>query len=483
MFRGNAEADIRRNLIRKGYIKGIIGLPPNLFYGTGIPACIIIIDKENAHNRKAIFMIDGSAGYMKDGPKNRLRDMDIHRIVDVFNKRLEIAKYSRMVGIEEIEKNEFNLNIPRYIDSQQAEDIQDIEGHLCGGIPASDIDALDRYWSVCPRLRNKLFSENRLGYVDLAVTKEAIKPTIYEHEEFVTFMQSMEGLFDDWRQRYARKLKGLSVGLQPKALIKKISEDLLTHYTGKLLIDKYDVYQHLMDYWTVTMQDDCYLIAADGWKATTYRVIEVKKDKDGKPGKEVDMGWTCDLVPKTLIVARYFAAAPKAITNLEVKLETLTAQLDEMEEEHSGDDGAFAELEKVTFATVRARLKELAKEGGDLNQDEFQVIKGYLDLCTEEIQLKRALRDAEEKLDALAYAKYLTLTEAEVKTLVVNDKWLAALNVAIHGEIERISQTLTRRVKELAERYETPLPKQVSRAKDLEQIVDAHLQRMGFTWA
>src|SRR5438132_9367609 len=160
LFRSNAEADIRRALVRRGYIKGIIGLPANLFYGTGIPACIIVIDKEDAHARRGIFMIDASAGYMKDGNKNRLRSMDIHKIVDVFNKRLELPKYSRTVGFEEIEKNEFNLNIPRYIDSQQAEDIQDIEGHLRGGIPAADVDALQRYWDTCPKMRKTIFKTN-----------------------------------------------------------------------------------------------------------------------------------------------------------------------------------------------------------------------------------------------------------------------------------------------------------------------------------
>src|SRR5205823_1155047 len=184
LFRGNAEANIRRNLIRKGYIKGIIGLPTNLFYGTGIPACIIVIDKENAHARKSIFMIDASAGFMKDGPKNRLRAQDIHKIVDVFNKRLEVPRYSRMVSVDEIEKNEFNLNLPRYIDSQTPEDIQDIEGHLKGGIPAADVDALEPYWRVCPQLRQTLFKTNRPGYFDLAIDKSATKPTIYEHPEF-----------------------------------------------------------------------------------------------------------------------------------------------------------------------------------------------------------------------------------------------------------------------------------------------------------
>jgi len=161
LFRGNAEAEIRRNIIRRGYIKGIVGLPANLFYGTGIPACIIVIDKENAHTRKGIFMIDAGKGFMKDGNKNRLREQDIHRIVDVFNRQLEIDKYSRMVPFAEIEKNEYNLNIPRYIDSQEAEDIQDIEAHLLGDIPDADINALKNYWKMYPNLKTALFGKSR----------------------------------------------------------------------------------------------------------------------------------------------------------------------------------------------------------------------------------------------------------------------------------------------------------------------------------
>ena len=201
LFRGNAEADIRRNLIRRGYIKGIIGLPANLFYGTGIPACIVVVDKEGAAARQGIFILDASKGGIKDGNKNRLREMDIHKIVDVFNEQTEHPKYSRMVSFEEIEKNEFNLNIPRYIDSQEAEDIQDIEGQLRGGIPVTDVDALDQYWSVCPQLRGSLFTEMRPTYLRLAIDKSAIKPAIYEHPEFAGFKTEMEALFIDWRDK------------------------------------------------------------------------------------------------------------------------------------------------------------------------------------------------------------------------------------------------------------------------------------------
>jgi type I restriction enzyme M protein len=478
LFRGNAEADIRRNLIRRGYIKGIIGLPANLFYGTGIPACIVVIDKENAHTRKGIFMIDASAGFMKDGPKNRLRDCDIHKIVDVFNRRDDSdPKYARTVSIEEIEKNDFNLNIPRYIDSQQAEDIQDIEGHLKGGIPSRDVDAdvgpLAAYWKVCPQLRQALFKANRPGYVDLATPKQAIKSTIYEHAEFVAYIADMNGHFAAWRQRVAQTLKNLQPGSHPKTVIHDLAEDLLAHYAGKPLIDRYAVFQHLMDYWSATMQDDCYLIAADGWKAETSRIVETNKK-----GKEVDKGWTCDLIPKPLIVSRYFAAQQATIREQEAALENIAAQMAEMEEEHGGEEGLFAELDKVNKATVTARLKEI--KGDPEAKDEAAALNAWLKLCTQEADLKKLLKEAESELDALAYAQYPKLSEADIKTLVVEDKWLAAIDADIHGEMDRISQALTQRVKELAERYETPLPTLTGKVSELSAKVAAHLKKMGF---
>ena len=371
LFRGNVEADIRRALVRKGYIKGVIGLPANLFYGTGIPACIVVIDKSDAKARKGIFMIDASGGFMKEGPKNRLRAMDIHRIVDTFDKRLDVPKYARMVPFAEIEKNEFNLNLPRYIDSQTPEDLQDIAGHLQGGIPAADIDALERFWAICPKLRNALFKKRRPGYLDLAVEKAAIKPAIYEHPEFSAFIAGMNAHFDAWRRKSAAALKALKVGCHPKEVIGERSESLLAHYAGKPLIDSYDVYQHLMDYWTATMQDDVYLIAADGWKAETSRIIE--KDKKGK---EKDKGWTCDLIPKPLIVARYFAKEQAAIDQLAADLEGVTGRLAELEEEHGGEEGAFAELDKVNNANVAARLKEI--KGDKDAKDESAVLNEWL---------------------------------------------------------------------------------------------------------
>lgn len=473
LFRGNAEADIRRNLVRKGYIKGIIGLPANLFYGTGIPACIIVIDKAEATGRKGIFMIDASSGFMKDGPKNRLRSQDIHKIVDVFTKGLEFPKYSRMVSLEEIEKNDFNLNLPRYIDSQEPEDLQDIEGHLRGGIPQADVDALSRYWDVCPGLKSALFTPNRPGYLDLEVDKASIKTAIFEHAEFVAFMSGMQAHFMLWREAACATLKSLTPGFAPKDLAVRLSEDLLTHYTGRPLIKHYNVYQHFMDYWAAIMQDDCYLIAADGWSARTYRLIETDKK-----GKTKDKGWACDLVPKHLIVARYYAKEQAALDALMVELETVSGHMTELEEEHGGDEGVFAELDKINKANVSTRLKEIRFDA--TAKEEAAILNKWLKLCQQEADLKKKVKEAEADLDMAAYRHYPKLTEAEIKALVVEDKWLASLELAIHGEMDRISQALTQRVRTLAERYDTPMPVLSKRVAELETKVRGHLERMGF---
>jgi type I restriction enzyme M protein len=482
LFRGNAEAQIRTNIIRRGYIKGIIGLPANLFYGTGIPACIIVLDKENAENRKGIFMIDASKGFAKDGNKNRLRDQDIHKIVDVFNKQLEVEKYSRMVPVTEIESHEYNLNIPRYIDSQEPEDIQDIEAHLLGGIPTADIDALHSYWEVYLTLRETLFTAgDRDHYTKLLIAHDAIKPAIFSHPEFTSYSKKVNAVFGQWENKVISKLKGITVGDKPKRLIHEISENLLQAFSDIKLINKYDVYQHLMVYWSETMQDDCYLIAADGWKAETYRIIEtISKGK--KKGQEIDKGWACDLIPKQLMIDRYFKEEQKTINDLESEIESLEAKLTELEEEQGGDEGVFSDMDKVNKANVTARLKELKNESDESADEEKAVLNEWLKLYDNHATLKKKLKDAETALDDNVYKKYPTLTAGEVKIIVVEDKWMAALEGDIKTEMDRISQRLTGRIKELAERYESTLPELTSEVEALEQKVQTHLKDMGFVW-
>ena len=473
LFRGNVEAEIRKNIIRKGFIRGIIGLPANLFYGTGIPACIVVIDKENADGRKGIFMIDAGKGFIKDGNKNRLREQDIHKIVDVFNKQAEVPKYSRMVSVEEIEQNEYNLNIPRYIDSQQAEDIQDIEAHLLGDIPGQDIDDLDNYWQVYSTLKDALFTlSSREGYVTLTIPSDEIKHTIFSHPEFTDYTREIDTSFNKWKDECIPILKNLDVDTKPKEVIHNLSESILASFADKDLIDHYDIYQHLMTYWIETMQDDVYLIAADGWKAELSRVNQ-KKDE-----------WDSELVPKQLVINRYFAAEQKAIEQLEADRDGISRQIEEMEEEHSGEEGLMEEVKsdkgKISKGNVQKRIKEIKKDIDADDLKELNVLEAYLELIDEEANAKKQIKDVQKGLDNRVIDRYKVLTEDEIKTFVVDDKWMAAIGGDVKSEMERISQRLARRIKELAERYVTPMPELNANVSELEMKVNGHLEEMGF---
>ncbi len=484
LFRGNAEAEIRKNLIRQCLIKGIIGLPANLFYGTGIPACILLLDKEYAaeqlalpEKKRGIFMIDASKGFIKDGNKNRLREQDIHKIVDVFNKKLEIPKFSRFVPYTEIAdaKNDFNLNIPRYIDTQEPEDLQDISSHLLGDIPGADINALEAYWKVYPSLKSVLFRDSkRKGYYHPVIDKDEVKETIFHHPEFTVFSKKMDKVFAGWKSKTTDRLKALKKGCKPKQVISEIAEELLSNYDNISLIDKYDIYQHLMNYWLETMQDDLYIVAIDGWKAEPYRVL--LKDKKGR---DVDKGWTCDLIPPSLIVDTYFKKEQEALERMESEKENLNSQLEEMEETHGGDEGYFSQFDKVNKAQVARRLREL--KGDNSARDEIKVLQEYLDLAEQAATLNVSMKEAAESLDQLAYNQYKKLSEQDVKLLVVEAKWMKAIRQAVKSEMDRISQRLAQRIRELIERYESTLPEINKEVAILEKKVNLHLAKMGFS--
>lgn len=495
LFRGNAEAVIRQQLVRSGYLKAIIGLPANLFYGTGIPACILVLDKENAQARKGIFMVDASKGFKKDGPKNRLREQDLHKIVDTFTRQEESdPRYARMVPVSEIAdpKNDYNLNLPRYIDSTEPEDLQDIHAHLCGGIPGRDLDALGHYWKIMPGVRSVLFQTLRPGYSALRIPQSEIKATIFAHTEFTGFTTKAKKLFTKWQAASVPLLKGLAKDGHPKPLIETIAEDLLATFKTAPLLDAYDVYQHLMDYWAETMQDDCYLIADAGWiaGARPREIVQVKnkenklvwpEKEDFKKGKR---RFKSDLIPAALLIARYFAAERDAIAALEAELASIEQQLDEMREEHSGEDGLLAEViegegekQKITAKALKARLKDIGKNKDDA--EERQALEAYAALLDQQAETKTRLKTAQDDLEAKLDAKYPTLTEADIQTLVVDDKWQATLAAAVQGELDRVSQTLTGRIRQLAERYATPLPELTSEVEFFAAKVDVHLQRMG----
>lgn len=477
LFRGNTEADIREKLIRKGYIKGIIGLPANLFYGTGIPACIIVIDKEYADNRKSIFIIDASKGFIKDGNKNRLREQDVHKIVDVFNNMKEIPKYSKIVSFGEIEKNEFNLNIPRYIDNQEEEDLQNIEAHLMGDIPQKDIEDLSNYWEVFKSLKDLLFiKSSREKFCKLKVEKDKIKETIFENEEFKNYSAKVVEKTIIWKDKYKKELKEINAETSPKELIFKMSEDILSLFSDYNLIDKYDIYQHLMNYWLDIMKDDAYMIVENGWKAE----LSFELDKNGKikPDK-----WECELIPKKYIIDRYFIKEKEEIENLEIEKEEISSKKEEYEEENSGDEGVLEELKSdkgtISKKSITDKIKELKQD--KWIKEELEIVNKYYELFEKEAEISKVIKDKMKELDEMAKAKYKELSEEDIKNILINDKWMPKIEEDIKGELERISYKLANRIKELYERYEETLPNIEKEVETFETKVENHLKRMGFT--
>lgn len=487
LFRGNAEAEIRAKIIDKGYIKGIIGLPVNLFFGTGIAACIIVLDKSEAVTRKGIFMIDASKDFIKDGNKNRLREQDIRKIVDVFINELEVAKYSRFVPYNEIkEKNGYNLNISRYIDTSEAEDVQNVEGHLQGGIPNSDIDGLEKYWSVFPTLKEHLFeSIDRKGFSMLKINKEDVRKEVFNHPEFIAHAQNVDNAFKVWRGRVEKLMHEIKEGDNPKTFITILSEKMLEDFSKVALINKYDVYQLLMEYWQNYMQDDVYSISYDGWNSG--REIKRELDKKGKL-----KSYEGRIIPKNIIIAKYFDDERKVIDNFQTQLDEIVSTLEEMREEHGGEDGLLSEVindkGNITMNDIKTRIKDI--QGDDEYIEEYSVLKDYLSLRESETTYKSSIKKANETLETLLIGdtrksivgKYEKLTIEEIKSLIIKEKWLRDIFDGIDRIYSTISHNLGNRVIELATRYERTLPSIESDVEELTKRVNAHLKRMGYSW-
>ena len=486
LFRGNAEAQIRKYLVaEKRYIKGIIGLPANLFYGTGIPACIIIIEKSEATGRKGVFMIDAKNGYIKDGAKNRLREQDIRRIVDVWQAQRDVPHYARFVPMEEIERNDYNLNIPRYVFAPDTEILQDIDAHLHGGLPKHNIDQLDTYWDVCPSLRDELFCDHptRKGYFSLKCSINVVRDVVAENIDFRKQSDAFRNGFTEWCNRHRMQLYALVPGFAPKKLIEQLGNSLLEIFgMDKSLVNAYDVYDCLMNYWGETMQDDCYMISSGDWTVQLYtpqpaskKNDEKKKEKKAATPEDV----VCDLLPVPIVIDEYFAEKRDVITAAEELLAQNEAQLTELVEEQAEnylDEDNFPDS-KMTDANIKKRIKALDKK---TDADEIAVLQKYLDLKGDISLNKKLIKERKYDLLTALVVKYANLSEEEIKRLVIEKKWFASLALRLDGEMQRISQQLTSKVSALAERYAQTLPEIDADITDLEAKVATHLKQMGY---
>ncbi|MGN0738599.1 MAG: N-6 DNA methylase [Treponema sp.] len=469
LFRGNAEESIRKNIIDRHLIKGIIGLPANLFYGTGIPACIIVLDKENTASRSGIFMIDASHGFIKDGDKNRLREQDIYKIVTIFNSMTEVPGFSRFVPFSEIiEKNAYNLNIPRYIDSSEKEDLQSIEAHLYGGIPQEDIDNIPNFWKVFPNLKKQIFEEyaGRKGFYKMLINKDDVHKTICENAEFLEYNKKVNKAFEEWKSFANPILTELKPSDSNKQIILQLSQEIISKFSKIELLDKYDVYQVLLAYWNETMNDDVLLIIQDESGYSLAKITDdikeepkeskkTKKDsaKEKKPKEPKVIGWEGRLIPKQVVLETFFTNEQKEIQNAEEILNQTESELEEFIEEHTEED-------------------ELSLEPEILNK-----VKAYESSIKTE---KKKVADLKKSLDENCRKRYDTFTDEEIKDLLVNRKWYKTIQDGIQNLYITVANHLTKRISELCERYEDTLPDLTAKLAEEEKQVSAHLEAMGF---
>ena len=497
LFRGNAEETIRKNIINRHLIKGIIGLPANLFYGTGIPACIIVLDKENTENRTGIFMIDASHGFIKDGDKNRLREQDIYKIVTTFNSMIEVSGFSRFVPFDEIiNKNSYNLNIPRYIDSTEKEDLQSIEAHLYGGIPQDDIDNIPHFWNVFPNLKNQIFGEYSKGFYKLLIQKDDVHKTISENIEFLEYNKKVNNTYNEWKKIANPVLTNLNSTDSNKEIILNLSEEILEKFSKLELLDKYDVYQVLLAYWNETMNDDVLLIIQDELGYNLAKITDdikeepkeskkAKKDsaKEKKPKEPKIIGWEGRLIPKQIVLDAFFALEQKEIEKAEEKLSQTESEFEEFIENNSDENGYFTDYmgddEKIDSKKITSRVKLLTKEKKTQNE-EYKILNNYVDYESSIKSQKKHITELKKVLDDNCRNRYETFTDAEIKDLLVNRKWYKAIDDGIQNLYITVANHLTKRIVELYERYENTLSELNTKLAEEEKVVFGHLTQMGF---
>ncbi len=445
LFRGNTEGAIRKNLLTKGYIKSVIGLAPNLFYGTSIPACVIVLDKENARARKGVFLIDASKDFKKDGNKNRLRDQDVQKMIDTFNAYKEIPYYSKMVSLEEISANDYNLNIPRYI-AAKPESEKDlfalINSHKASYLPKNEIKAYDHYFQVFKELKNTLFKKSdKEGYYALKTECENIKDLITQSLEYQTFHASVLNAFD--RLDLFETFNDLEPGFNPKTLIESVCSKVLKEFEKVGILDKYGVYQLFKDYYNEVLQDDWSLISFNGFiSAKELRKLTPLKDKNKKANylEEPDFViqktyYKSDLIPKNLIKQRFFEKETKELEELENALNEKEALLDEFIEEHSNEEGLFDGL-KINESVLKKELKNAT------DSEDKKILKTALALLEAKNKALKMKNKAHEELELKAFHQYKNLKLGEIKDLIIQDKWLKSLKNALENKILNASTLL-----------------------------------------
>lgn len=450
LFRGGEEGDIRKNLIEKNNIDTIIGLPANIFFGTGIPTIIMVL-KKGSKNNNDILMIDASKGFVKVGNKNQLRISDIKKITDVVINRENVEKFSRVVSLEEIRANDYNLNIPRYVDSSDAKEAWDIYALIFGGIPKTELRALDEYWESFPTLKKELFKEINNSYVSLK--SEEIKTIINDNEDVVKFLDKFKDNFKDFDNFMAERLLSNIMTLNINQEEQEISNEIFARLDNFTLLDKYKAYQVFEDEWGKT-SIDLEIIQSEGFDAV--KKVDpnlIIKKKDNKE-EEVQDGWIGRVIPFDIVQKVMLTNELESLSNKENRLNDISSEYQEIidsltEEEKElsfADDGNNFDYKKV-----KNLIKELDDNPLDEESLKARLIK-YIDLTNEEKDLRRIIKKDTTELDNKTKETIESLSDYQAKVLLKH-KWVDLLMDSITELPKEFINDISIKVKKLNDKY------------------------------
>ena len=454
LFRGGEEGQIRKNLIENNHIDTIIGLPANIFFGTGIPTIIIVL-KQKRENTDTL-IIDASKGFIKEGKNNKLRASDIKRIVDAVMNRESIDKFSRLVSREEIRSNDYNLNIPRYVDSSEPAETWDLYASMFGGIPMTEIDGLEEYWKAFPTLKSALFTNSDIPYVELAT--EDIKNTIKNHADIKTFENAFKDAFADLhlylKEEWIEKMEHVEISKSENV----ISENIFKRLDQVPLIDKYEAYQILDDEWG-KIAVDLEIIQTEGFAAT--KKVDpnlVTKKKDGKE-QEIQDGWVGRVIPFELVQKELLSDRYKELREKEARLAEIPSLYEEIIEDMTEEekDGQVLNDNNDAFVPkeVTKKLKELKKEAHTEEVKSFiDKLDRYERLSKEEKDLKKEIKSETAKLHMLTKETIENLTDSMVCELL-DKKWIGNLLESINKLPDTIVDNLVSKIQALVSKYKT----------------------------
>lgn len=454
LFRGGEEGEIRKNLIEYNHIDAIIGLPANIFFGTGIPTIIMILKQKRSNTD--VLIVDASKGFAKEGKNNKLRASDIKRIADTVINRLEIPKYSKLVSREEIRQNDYNLNIPRYVDSSEAAESWDIYASMFGGIPKAELAALDDYWKAFPNLQEALFEASDTPYTQL--TTDNIKEAIRNHADVTAFENNFAAAFAGFPAYLHHELieQAEQVAIAKEENI--ISDKIFTQLSGIPLVDKYAAFQLLDDEWS-KIAVDLEIIQTEGFGAT--KKVDpnmVQKKKDNKE-QEVQDGWIGRVLPFSLVQDNILVQESTALKKQEARLAEIPAEIEAILEEMSEDDKNSCEAALNDDATafvakeIPKKIKELKLEDKSLEISELiSKLTKANHLLKEEKELKASIKLASTALHLLTKETIESLTDEQVKGLL-HKKWIDSLMVNLNKMPETLVDDLVSKLTALQKKY------------------------------